>query len=399
VTATQLDFKIFDADNHYYELEDAFTRFGDEKVRRHVRWVQDGKRRHLMFGNRLSTGVPNPTFNPIAKPGAFHDRLKRLEVGGRATSETYGELEPLPAEYRDRDLRMLRLQEQGVERVFLFPTLGQCVEHLMYDDVDMMYRIFRSFNLWLDDQWGFNYRDCLYTPPIIPMLDVTRACRELEFVLDRGARIICLRPGPLYGRSPADPYFDPFWARVNEAGIVVAYHAIGGASPYDDMYDNGWCRPASEDRFYVTNLRQALFPAERPAMDTITALVLGCVFERFPNLRVAIVEMGCTWVPYLLHSIDHAGGLVDRKVEAFGHKLDVRPSEVVKQHVWVSPFPEEDVVGLAGLIGADRVLMGSDWPHPEGNHYPAEYVSCIESLDEASIRRIMRENALELVRT
>ena len=399
MNAPQLDFKIFDADNHYYELEDAFTRFGDEKVRRHVRWVQDGKRRHVMFGNRLSTGVPNPTFNPIARPGAFHDTLKRLEVGGRATSETYGELEPLPAEYRDRDLRMLRLQEQGVERVFLFPTLGQCVEHLMYDDVDMMYRIFRSFNLWLDDQWGFSYQDCLYTPPIIPMLDVTRACQELEFVLDRGARIICLRPGPLYGRSPADSYFDPFWARVNEAGIVVAYHAIGGASPYDDMYENGWSRPASEDRFYVTNLRQALFPAERPAMDTITALVLGCVFQRFPNLRVAIVEMGCTWVPYLLHSIDHAGGLVDRKVEAFGHKLYVRPSEVVKQHVWVSPFPEEDVVGLAGLIGADRVLMGSDWPHPEGNHYPAEYVSCIESLNDDSIRRIMRENALELVRT
>ena len=399
MNAPQLDFKIFDADNHYYELEDAFTRFGDEKVRRHVRWVQDGKRRHVMFGNRLSTGVPNPTFNPIARPGAFHDTLKRLEVGGRATSETYGELEPLPAEYRDRDLRMLRLQEQGVERVFLFPTLGQCVEHLMYDDVDMMYRIFRSFNLWLDDQWGFSYQDCLYTPPIIPMLDVTRACQELEFVLDRGARIICLRPGPLYGRSPADSYFDPFWARVNEAGIVVAYHAIGGASPYDDMYENGWSRPASEDRFYVTNLRQALFPAERPAMDTITALVLGCVFQRFPNLRVAIVEMGCTWVPYLLHSIDHAGGLLDRKVEAFGQRLEVRPSEVVKQHVWVSPFPEEDVVGLTGLIGADRVLMGSDWPHPEGNHYPAEYVSCIESLNDDSIRRIMRENALELVTT
>jgi len=72
---------------------------------------------------------------------------------------------------------------------------------------------------------------------------------------------------------------------------------------------------------------------------------------------------------------------------------------VVKQHVWVSPFPEEDVVGLAGLIGADRVLMGSDWPHPEGNHYPAEYVSCIESLNDDSIRRIMRENALELVTT
>ena len=73
----KLDYPIFDADEHYYEVDDTFTRFGDEKVRKHVRWVQEGKRRHLMFGNRLSTGVPNPTFDPIAKPGAFHDRLKK----------------------------------------------------------------------------------------------------------------------------------------------------------------------------------------------------------------------------------------------------------------------------------------------------------------------------------
>ena len=58
-----------DADNHYYEAEDAFTRYGDEKVKRYVRWVNDGKRRHIMFGDRMSTGVPNPTFNPIATPG------------------------------------------------------------------------------------------------------------------------------------------------------------------------------------------------------------------------------------------------------------------------------------------------------------------------------------------
>lgn len=397
MSTTALEYQIFDADNHYYEVEDTFTRFADEKVRKHVRWVQEGKRRHLMFGDRLSTGVPNPTFNPIARPGAFHDTLKHLEVGGRPNSTTYGELEPLPEEYRNRDLRLLRIEEQNVEGIFMFPTLGQCVEHLMYDDVDMMYRVFRAFNLWLDDQWGFNYQGRIYAPPVIPMLDVDKACTELEFVLERGAKIICLRPGPLYGRSPADPYFDPFWSRINEAGTVVGFHAIGGRSPYDDMFEDCWSKPAAGDRAYMMNLRQALFPGERPAMDTLTSMVLGCYFQRFPNIRVAIVEMGCTWVPYLLHSLDHAGGLLDRRVEAFGHKLTERPSEVVKQNVWISPFPEEDVVGLANIMGANHVLMGSDWPHPEGNHFPAEYVSCIESMDPTSIKRIMHDNAVELV--
>ena len=394
---SELDYPIFDADEHYYEVDDTFTRFGDEKVRKHVRWVQDGKRRHLMFGQRLSTGVPNPTFNPIAKPGAFHDMLRDLEVGGRPTSGDYGELVPLPNEFREREYRLLKLEEHGVDKVMLFPTLGQCVEHLMYDDADMMYRIFRAFNRWLDDQWGFNYKDRIYAPPVIPMLDVDQACKELELVLDAGARWICMRPGPLYGRSPADPYFDPFWSRVNEAGITVSYHAIGGTSPYDDMFAGAWSQPASGDKYYNANLRQALFPGERPAMDTLTSFVLGSFFQRFPNIRVAIVEMGCTWVPYFLHSLDHAGGLLDRRVEAFGHRLTEKPSDVFKQNVWISPFPEEDVVGLANLIGASQVLMGSDWPHPEGNHYPAEYTECLEGLSEGDIRLIMRDNALGLV--
>ena len=392
-----LGYPIFDADEHYYEVDDTFTRFGDEKVRKHVRWVQEGKRRHLMFGNRMSTGVPNPTFNPIAKPGAFHDTLKNLEVGGRPTGADYGELVPLPEEFRQRDLRLPKLDEFGVDKAMMFPTLGQCVEHLMYDDADMMYRIFRAFNRWVDDQWGFNFEDRIYAPPVIPMLDVDMAVAELELVLDTGARWICMRPGPLYGRSPADPYFDPFWARVNEAGITVGYHAIGGASPYDDMYRDSWCRPASGDKYYNANLRQALFPGERPAMDTLTSFILGAFFQRFPNIRVAIVEMGCTWVDYFLHSLDHAGGLLDRRVAAFGHTLTEKPSDVFKQHVWISPFPEEDVVGLAELIGADHVLMGSDWPHPEGNHYPAEYIECLDGMSDADIRRIMRDNALELV--
>ena len=76
-----MDFKLFDADNHYYEAEDAFTRYGDERVKRYVRWVSEGKRRHIMFGDRVSTGVPNPTFNPIARPGAFHERLMELQGG------------------------------------------------------------------------------------------------------------------------------------------------------------------------------------------------------------------------------------------------------------------------------------------------------------------------------
>src|ERR1700674_5171362 len=117
-----MDFRLIDADNHYYEAEDAFLRYGDESVRGFVRWIQEGKRRRLVFGNRVSPVPPNPTFNPIAKAGAFHARLKELEEGKGDRTLTpfdkarYGDLEPLPSPYRNREDRLMVLDEHGVER-------------------------------------------------------------------------------------------------------------------------------------------------------------------------------------------------------------------------------------------------------------------------------------------
>jgi predicted TIM-barrel fold metal-dependent hydrolase len=397
-----MDYQLVDADNHYYEAEDAFTRHGDESVKRYVRWMQEGKRKHLFFGNKMSTTPPNPTFNPIAKAGAFHARLKALEEGKGDRnlrpddSARYGELEPLPGAYRHRDARIDVIDDQNVEKCFLFPTLGDCVEGLMHDDPEMGHRAFHAFNLWLDEDWGYHHKDRLYAPPYIPMLDPELAAKELDLVLEKGARLVSVRPGPAAGRSPADPVWDPFWSRANEAGILVAYHAFGGPTVYSEMFDHMWGRVPVTDRRYQATLSAAII-SDRGILDTVLALILGNLFGRYPNVRIASIEMGCNWVPYALHVLDHAGGLLERRVEAFGTKVEHRPSDIFKEKVYVSPFPEEDVVGLTELIGVDRVLFGSDWPHPEGNIQPADYVECLNKLHPADVKKIMRDNALSLL--
>ena len=95
--------------------------------------------------------------------------------------------------------------------------------------------------------------------------------------------------------------------------------------------------------------------------------------------------------------VDHAGSLLERRIEAFGQTMQDLPSDVFKEHIYISPFPEEDVVGLTELIGVDRVLMGSDWPHPEGNIMPGDFADSIQKLPEADIKKIMRDNLLELL--
>lgn len=411
-----MDFQLFDADNHYYEAEDAFLRYADEKVKKHVRWVSEGKRRYLLFGDRLPSAIPNTTFNPVVKPGSHHKLLKELEAGGRpntlmsgsgsitdggATAAKAGmsrtrELVPISPAYRDRDARIMTMDQQGVERNFLFPTLGQSCETMVSDDPDMVYRCFRAFNDWVNDDWGFNYEDRIYAPPVVPMMEIGGAVKELERVLKLGAKAILLRSGPVYGRSPADPYFDPFWSLINAAGVVILFHAIAGPSPYPAGFQAMWNK-ATDDRQHMSDLRDTIFPFERPAMDSLTAMILGNLFGRFPKLKVGVIEMGGSWVQYLLHSLDHAGGVFERRVTAFGTVLPDKPSEIFNRHVWISPFPEEDVRALADVIGTDHVLMGSDWPHGEGTPEPADYRGCLVGFSDAEVRKIMRENALSFI--
>jgi predicted TIM-barrel fold metal-dependent hydrolase len=336
-----MDYQFFDADNHYYEPEDCFTRHGDEAVKRYVTWVSEGSKRHLLFGQvrtndvRNPNSVMNPTFSRVAEPGAFHEVLKAIEAGTvMSMKQRYGELEPLRDAYRNRDARIMEMDLQGVERMVLFPTLGLTVEGYMGAEPEMLYKVMHAFNLWLDDDWGLNRDGRIYSAPVISMRTVEGAVAELEWAVSRGARVVTVQPGPAHGRSPADTYFDPFWARLNESGVLLAYHAAGGITSYDEAFNLQWGID-SNDRGYLNTFRRNIVPFEKPMMDTAQALILGNLFSRFPNLKVASIEMGSAWVPYMLHALDHSGPLLTRHVESFGQTLMDRPSDVFREKFWI----------------------------------------------------------------
>jgi predicted TIM-barrel fold metal-dependent hydrolase len=103
-------------------------------------------------------------------------------------------------------------------------------------------------------------------------------------------------------------------------------------------------------------------------------------------------------VPYCLHVLDHSGiSITERYIQAFGETVRERPSDIFRRHFWVSPFPEEDIPGLIDLIGSDRVLFGSDWPHAEGTEQPGDYADQLEKLRPDDARMILRDNALAVM--
>jgi predicted TIM-barrel fold metal-dependent hydrolase len=394
-----VDYRYIDADNHFYEAPDAFSRHGTKQVKDFVQWYDQGKKKRLMFGGHRAPGTGNPTFNPVAKPGAFHETLKSLERGDLPTGPRYGDLAPLDLAYMYREQRLARMDEQHLERMFIYPTIGYSCEHLFAQDWDLLYDFFHAYNAWADEDWGFNFEDRIYTPAMIPMADVARSVDELEWAIERGARLISTTPGPWYGRSPADSYFDPFWTRVNAERLSMVFHAYGGVpAPYADFFADAWARPPVTDRTHSQMLMMSILPFHRPVMDSMMAMTLGGLFNRFANLKVASVEVGAAWVAYCLHELDHAGSnLVERRITTFDGELVGRPSELFKRHCYIAPFPEEDVEALGALIGVDRVLFGSDWPHPEGMAQPSQFRKYVANMSDEDQRLVMRDNALSLV--
>src|SRR5688572_17711268 len=209
--------KPIDADNHYYEPLDAFTRHLPKEFREQgVQPVQDGKRVKLLIGGKVNRFVPNPTFDPIIVPGCL-DPLFRGQVPEGVDPRTLMQVEPLRAEYQDRDRRLEVMDEQGLGGALLFPTLACGVEEALRDDVPATMASMTAFNRWLDDDWGFAYRDRIFAVPMLSLADPDGALEELDWLLDRGARMVHVRPAPVpapngASRSLGDKRFDPVWA-------------------------------------------------------------------------------------------------------------------------------------------------------------------------------------------
>jgi predicted TIM-barrel fold metal-dependent hydrolase len=390
-----LPFALIDADEHYYEPRDAFTRHMPKALAHLAVRVEDAgtERERVVVGDRPFTFL-RQNYDRVVKPGALREMLRTIKSGLADDTGTTVEEDVQPA-YIDRDARLAAMDEQGVESTLLFPTLAVCVEHFMKDDPVQLYANFEAFNRWLEDDWGYAYRDRIFAAPLMSLRDVDLAVAELERVLALGARVISLRPGPAFGRSPADPVFDPFWARVDEAGVLVGLHI--GESGYNELYSTAWGEDANPESHRQSALQWSCFYGDRPIMETIAAMVLHNLFGRFPNIRVASVENGSLWVPYLLAQLDKMKGM-GRNGPWPGGYLEGKPSEVVKRHVFVSPYHEEDIPALAHLLGASQVLFGSDFPHPEGLATPIDYAEGLKGLTDEEIRMIMRENTAGLLR-
>jgi predicted TIM-barrel fold metal-dependent hydrolase len=384
-------FRYFDADNHIYEPPGALLDRLPDRYGKAIRFVLDGKREVITIQGRMIDFIPNPTFEVVAEPGAFIPYYSANNPEGLSMREMAGvPIKPPPSYRDDPGARLKLLDEQGVDRVFVYPTLVNLVEQSVEADPDLTHAVVHSLNEWLHETWSFDYHDRIYMVPVITLGLVDEAIKELEWVLARGARAILIRPAPPEGRmghrSFALPEFDPFWARVEEANIPLCIHA---AHSIIEDYIQLWEPDGVTGAFGRTSFH-AVAKGHRDIHDAIASLICHGALTRFPGLRVASVENGADWLAPLAHALDRSYRMEPQQYEE-------HPLEVLRRNVYVSPFWEDDLRGVAELIGTERIMFGSDYPHPEGLANPREYLDQLDDFSQAEKRMILHDNALRFL--
>ena len=394
----RIDYPVVDADNHYYEPDDCCTRHLEPAFRdKAVHVVRDADGGGDWYVGDRPMGFARKVRDRVMEPGAYRHFMR----GGKLDADNPPKM--LPADsgaFREPEARLAAMDRFGQQAALLLPSLGLAFEGEMLDEPAAAVANTRAFNRYLEDEWGYAYKERIFTLPLISLLDRDAAVAELERVLAAGARMVMLRAGPVAGRSPADPWFDPFWARVAEARIPVALHI--GISGYFKILGAAWGENPDATEAEMTPFLALTCFGRRPIEDSLAALILHNLFGRFPDVRVLSLENGSEWVPGLLHNMDKSARaafttLGDEKAAPIGGRLTGRPSEIFREHVYVAPFFEDSVPAIVEAIGSERVLFGSDWPHPEGVREPLDFLDELEGLPDDQVRQIMRGNAAGLL--
>jgi predicted TIM-barrel fold metal-dependent hydrolase len=358
------------------------------------------------------TSGDNPyiTITADTHAGAAIDAYREyLEPGERADFDSWRGSYTNPAKKHvgskktknwDSTERLADLKSDGVVGEVIFPNTVPpfygTAFHVSPPPSPEQYEHFRAgtraHNRWLVDF-------CADAPKqragigLIHLNDIDDAIEDVEWIAKQGLRGGVLLPLP----SPSDvhlkplnhPDYDRLWAVIQDHDLVMNQHSGQGSPAYSGGQGSKalW---AMEMSFFVQR--------------GFTHLVMGGVFERFPNLRFILTESGCAWAPRLMSQLDAMymawkAGAIGEIDTTKDPALKEMPSYYVKRNCWYgASFPGPRDINGRDVVGVDRILWGNDYPHYEGCYpYSRENMRfAFSDIDEREVRMMLGENAAKL---
>lgn len=350
---------IYDADSHLLELPDFLRTYADPGVRERMPDISffadtGPKLRHVL--------------DRIIAAGGRHDDGHKAEMRALGDAILTGPkgFKALGA-FEGTD-RVDVLDVLGFRRQLLFATFSTVATFEM-EDADLAHDAARAHNRGVAEFCSAD--DRLIGVGCVPMRDVDRAIIELEFALSKGLGAIWVPTGPFAGTSPGHLLWDPFYARLAEAGTPFALHVGGHSSSLGPAWvNNGLPLPSGFEEGAGEHIHAREMSAlHHPAEIFLTSVMFDGVFERHPTLQGMCVELGAGWVPQMLTRLDWVVDIWAGTDDAL-RSLSAKPSEIAARHLSFTPYVYEDVGALIEQSSADLYLFSTDFPHAEGGRDP-----------------------------
>jgi len=383
-----------DADSHIMETPTWLRDHADPGIRDRIEVLT------YPGGNELrQTGDPDAQRRDLL---AAFDRLRALHASDEYRATEAGEIMARKnfaatgsfiAEDRPRALDLLGFSSQLVFNTFHNRRLRNW-EH--GGDLELAYGAARAHNRGMVEFCSVDER--LLPTCYVPLADFGRARAMADEAIAMGAAALLVASGCPPAHSPSHVGLDPVWARAQEAGVCVVFH-VGGTGDLIDAHYFVTGVPVPPD-FHggEENFRSVDYMGiPGPPAQTLATMIFDGVLERFPGLRIGVIEQGAVWVPSWLRQMEAA-------VEAFGRHeerlraLTLRPTEYVRRQVKFTPYPTEDVGWIIEQSGPELCMFSSDYPHVEGGRRPLErFEASLEGADAGARRRFYSENFCELL--
>ena len=350
---------FYDADSHIMELPDFLRDYADPELRDQIPPV-----------NYSASIVTDEEVAVIVARGKRHSDEHKAELLalGDKLIESSKEIQALGA--FDSAERTQALDMLGFKRQLVFATHSVAVPFSPSSkmSLEVRYGSARAHNRAMG---AFCRNDArLLGVGVVPLDDPTAAIAELDHLIKQNLKAVWMPHRPCGDKAPGHVEFDPFWARLVDAGVPFVLHVGGAPLQLNKAWSNNGRPPTKDWLGGGENVRSKDIAILHEGPETFLSMMLiDGVFERFPGLRGASVELGAGWVPSLLTRLDWVAqhwGKADKSLANFTRK----PSEQLTQQCAFTPYVFEDVGTLIDQSNADLYLFSSDYPHIEGGRNP-----------------------------
>ncbi len=368
---------IHDADSHVMELPGTLHRYLDPRVR--ADFIE-------------KTGKKDVLPEWFEKADARHDdpEFRAGDEANLLLRKNYEALGAFRSQDRPRALDLFGFASQLVFTTASLSNYG--LEEA--GEAELAVEAARAHNRMMSEFCSVDRR--LLATGYVPLIDMARAPEIAREAIALGCKGIVIPSRHPNGHSPSHIDLDPFWAVVQEAGLPILFHVGGEEKMHRDYINNGGPQVldfhGGAENF--TSLTFMAIPLS--VWQTLSALVIDGVFDRFPRLKFGAIELGASWLPSLMRFMDSGAAAFGREERL--QRLSAKPSEILRRQFRVTPYPHEDTAWIIANSGEEMCLFSSDFPHIEGGRNPLKrFNDALEGASDRAKRAFYRDNFIDLM--